>query len=173
MRGAVSALTIGFITLLLMQSACTPTPNNPPTPTDLGSNPLSVCMHYMADAIDIMPLTDFIPAKNPQQQSTIEVYVSLLGAFGSQIKAPGVFRFELYKHIERSAKPKGERITMWSDIDLTDSTQNNDYWKDYLRAYKFNLHFEPELPGSCILQATCTCPSGKHLSSDYVLKVRH
>jgi hypothetical protein len=173
MRGDVSALTISLITLLLMQSACTPTPDNPPVPTDPCSNPLSVCMHYMADAIDIMPLTDFIPAQNPQQQSIIEVYVSLLDTFGSQIKAPGVFRFELYKHIERSAKPKGERITMWSDIVLNDSDQNNDYWQDYLRAYKFNLDFEPELPGSYILQATCTCPSGKRLSSDYVLTVRN
>jgi hypothetical protein len=94
----------------------------------------------------------------------------LLDSFDCQIKTPGIFRFELYKYVRRSAEPKGKRIAIWPDIDLTGTTENNNYWRDFLRAYEFNLDFVPKRNQSYILQATCLCPNGKHLSADFVLK---
>jgi len=171
MKGHVLALALCLIPLLLSQTGCIVSPNNPPEPTEPNSNELWVYTGYMANGIDIMPLTDFVPAQSAEQQSMIEIYVGLLDRFGSQIKAPGVFRFELYEYIRRSAEPKGKRITIWSDIDLTAPNDNNFYWQDYLRAYRFNLEFEPEQNTGYVLQVTCMCPSGKRLSADFVLKV--
>jgi hypothetical protein len=156
--------------MLIAQAGCTPPSNDPTEPIDPNSNLLSVYTQYMADDIDIMPLTGFIVAETIDQKSRIEAYVSLLDASGSQIKAPGVFRFEVYKHVVNSPEPKGKRIAIFADVDLKDSNRNNDYWQDYLRAYKFQLDFEPEPTINYILQATCICPSGKRLSTDFILK---
>ncbi|MHC4762529.1 MAG: hypothetical protein ACYS71_04035 [Planctomycetota bacterium] len=116
-----------------------------------------------------MPLTEFISDENSQEESQIKVYVSLLDAFGSQIKAPAVFRFELYEYLMRSAEEKGRRITLWPDIDLTEPTENNKQWQDFLRAYEFTLPFEPGENQTYVLQATCICPDGRRLSAELVL----
>jgi hypothetical protein len=119
--------------------------------------------------IDIMPLTEFT-ADNGEKLSQIKVYVSLLDSFDCQIKAPSIFRFELYDKVLRSAEPKGKRILIWPDIDLRDAAKNNKYWRDFLRAYEFDLPFEPENNKSYILQITSLCPDGKRLSADFTLK---
>jgi hypothetical protein len=85
------------------------------------------------------------------------------------MKSPGVFRFELYEKVPRSAEPKGKRISKWPDIDLTDAVENNARWRDYLRAYEFTLPLESETGQSHILQATCLCPNGKRLSAEFAL----
>jgi hypothetical protein len=95
--------------------------------------------------------------------------VGLLDGFDCQVKSPVVFRFELYKKVERSAEPKGKRITIWEDIDLTEPGKNNEYWRDFLRAYEFILDFEPIGKPSYILQVTCLCPDGKRLSAEFAL----
>ncbi len=124
---------------------------------------------YRALDIDIMPLTEITTADNPQDGQIIKVYVSLLDAFDCQKKMPGVFRFELYQKVLRNAKPKGKRVAIWPDIDLTDEKKNNDHWRDFLRAYEFDLSFEANASNEFILQATCLCPSGKRLSTEFNL----
>ena len=39
-------------------------------------------------------------------------YVSLMDVFGSQIKGPAVFRFELYEKVVRSSEPKGNKCSL-------------------------------------------------------------
>lgn len=119
--------------------------------------------------IDIMPLTELV-ATGSSQRTRLNLYVSLLDAFGSQIKSPGVFRIELYDYERRSAEPKGRRTAIWPDIDLTDPVTNNKYWNDFLRAYRFDLPLEYTGNQDYILQVTCLCPNGSRLSIDFTLR---
>jgi hypothetical protein len=139
------------------------------TTTNNDVNKLSSYALYAPSKIDIMPLTEFV-STGDAQKSKIDIYVSLLDQFGSQIKSPGMFRFELYEHVPRSAEPKGKRAIIWTDIDLTDPAANNDYWRDFLRAYQFTLPCELAGKQDYILQLTCMCPNGKRLSSEFILK---
>jgi hypothetical protein len=138
--------------------------------TDSTSQEVSVYVGYTPVKIDILPLTELIGGSEKVNASAIKVYVGLLDGFDCQIKSPGVFRFELYKKVERSAEPKGKRITIWPDIDLTEPGENNEYWRDFLRAYEFILDFEPTGKPSYILQVTCLCPEGKRLSAEFALE---
>jgi hypothetical protein len=134
------------------------------------SDPLSAYMPYTPARADITPLTDFVTAAGADKASQLKVYVSLLDSFNCQIKSPGAFRFELYEHVERSGSPKGKRIVLWPDFDLTDSAANNSYWRDFLRAYEFHLDLEPRSDRAYVLQVTCLCPNGKRLSDEFVVK---
>ncbi len=164
---------MGWVLILLflvVWAGCEPAASEITSKADNGFNQLSAYAWYVPVKIDIMPLTELINVGDDEEASKIRVYVSLLDAFDSQIKTPGVFRFELYEYIERSAEPKGRRIIIWPDIDLVDTVENNKHWRDFLRAYEFNLEFEPESNKSYILQATCMCPNGKRLSAEFGLK---
>jgi len=125
---------------------------------------------YTPVKIDIMPLTEFVGPADIEEPTGINVYVSLLDSFDCQGKAPGVFRFELYEYEQLSPEPKGKRIVLWPDIDLTAPAENNRHWRDFLRAYEFNLDFEPEPSRTYILQATCITPDGKRLTAEYAVK---
>jgi len=161
-----------LLAMLLVGAGCQ-WPLSPPglsAKTDNDLNKLSVYTHYAPAKINIVPLTEFISIGDAQQPK-INLYVSLLDSFGSQIKSPCVFRFELYQRVQRSAEPKGKRITIWPDIDLTEPAANNEYWRDFLRAYEFDLPFEPDVSQSYILQVTCLCPNGRRVSAEFVLKL--
>ena len=140
-----------------------------PFQTDMSPDMLSIYTSYVPVKIDIMPLTEFVDAEDTQQ-SKINIYVSLIDPFGYQIKSPGIFRFELYEYIQRSAEPKGKRAVIWPDVDLTDPVTNNDSWRDFLRAYEFSFPCEQTNSHEYILQVTCLCPNGKRLSSEFTLK---
>ncbi|MDT8300973.1 MAG: hypothetical protein RQ760_05770 [Sedimentisphaerales bacterium] len=133
-------------------------------------NKLSAYSRFAPDRINIMPLTEFFNTGNVRQIS-IKPYVSLIDSFGSQIKSPGIFRFELYQRALRSAEPKGKRAVIWQDIDLTEPAVNHEYWRDFLRAYEFDLPFELDVNQSYILQVTCQCLNGRRLSAEFALKL--
>jgi hypothetical protein len=120
--------------------------------------------------IGILPLTELSGPSEAGQGAKLSVFVTLLDAFGSQMKAPGVLRFELYEYIPRSAQPKGPRLTLWPDIDLTGPAQNHKYWRDFLRAYEFTLDTQARRDKIYILEVTCICPDGRRLPGEYVLK---
>jgi hypothetical protein len=134
-----------------------------------GSDGSSVYQRYAPVKIDITPLTELVP-QGGARGARMNLYVSLLDAFGHQIKSPAVFRFELYEYVQRSAQPKGKRAVIWADVDLTDPVTNNGHWRDFLRAYEFNLPFEQAGTENLILQVTCLCPNGTRLSSELMLK---
>ena len=163
---------ISFSVLLLLQAGCEP-PQVVPEPTSKtinDSNELYIYLRYVPAKVYILPLTELIYSGNNEEQPKVKAYVSLLDSFGSQIKSPGVFRFELYEYVQRSAEPKGRRIVIWPDIDLTEGAENNNHWQDFLRAYEFNLDFKPQSNQSYILQVTFLCPSDKRLSAEFGLK---
>ncbi len=125
--------------------------------------------HYAAEKIDIMPLTEFVSVGDGEETLRLNVYVSLLDSFGCQVKGPAIFRFELYEKVPRSGQPMGGRVVIWPDVDLTDRSENNNYWRDFLRAYEFNLDFGPRSDKSYILQVMCLCPNGRRLSAEFGL----
>ncbi len=166
--GAIAAAF--FFLLLLVEAGCEPVTSEPPAPTESGPAPLSAYASYTAEKVDIIPLTEFTYAGGAAKAPKIKVYVSVLDSSDCQIKTPGIFRFELYERVPRSAEPKGGRIAIWPDIDLTGAVENNNHWRDFLRAYEFNLDFEPQSGRDYILEVTCLCPNGKRLSADFGLK---
>ena len=141
-----------------------------PRPNPINGSAASVYARYAPVKIDIMPLTELIMASDPQEDAVLNVYVGLLDAFGSQMKSPGVFRFELYVYVQRSAEPKGKRAIIWPDIDLTSAAKNNEHWRDFLRAYQFNLPCELQKGQDYILEVTCRCPSGRRLSDEFTVR---
>lgn len=151
-------------------AGCQPTPPEQTTQNQKLKTEPQACIHssYAPDKIEIMPLTEM--TIDSRQNAVIKVYVSLLDSFNCQKKWPGIFRFELYQRVLRSAEPKGKRLFISRDFDLTEATVNNSFWLDFLRAYEFNLEFEPAANQDYILQATCLSPDNKRLSTESILK---
>ena len=171
MKTISTMLSIFLSTLCLAVLGCnlTPSAEQIPETADKNYKKLSISTAYTAAKIDILPLTSFETGMG-ERNTKINIYVSLSDSFGCQLKSPGIFRFELYEHIQRSAKPKGNRIVIWPDIDLTDAVQNHTYWRDFLRAYEFNLDVEPQSNQTYMLQVTCLCPNNKRLSVNAIIK---
>ena len=160
-----------FFALVLFGAGCDSALVAPKPPPQSNSGlDVSVYAAYAPAKLDIVPLTELISSGDARRTLQINLYVSLLDSFGSQIKSPGVFRFELYEYVQRSADPKGARLVIWPDIDLTDHDKNNEHWRDFLRAYQFNLDFEAVGSQTYVLQVTYLCPAGKRLSSNVILK---
>lgn len=167
-------IVILFMLFLLFFSGCDNTQSMPGriTEAEYGQpNKISVYAEYSPVKIDILPLTEY-KINEKTQEGEINLFVSMLDEFGSQIKSPCIFRFELYPKVQRSSDPKGGRVMIWTDMDLIDPKVNSDYWQNYLRAYKFSLLFELQSNQTYILEVTCMCPNGRYLSSEYTLKTQ-
>jgi hypothetical protein len=122
---------------------------------------------FVPNRIKFNQLTEFT------QDGQITACVDMLDQFDSRIKAAGVWRFELYEYVPRSAEPRGTRLYIWPDIDLTDAKTNCGYWQDYLRCYKFDLNLEIDLADgkTYILQAVCLTIEGKSITDSMELKL--
>jgi hypothetical protein len=171
MKAIIIIFQIFLFVFVLIQTGCEQPQLDAELPSEADVD-LDVSTHaaYVPSKIEIMPLTGFISPTDVEAASEISVYVSLLDPFGCQMKSPGVFRFEIYEHVQRSAEPKGRRIAIWPDTDLIDAVENNKYWRDFLRAYQFNLPLESADSQSYILQVTFMCPTGKRLTGEFTLK---
>lgn len=163
-------LKVFILCSLLVDAGCEPESTGESLAKADNALNVSAYTHYAPVTIKVMPLTEFTSASDGQGQSKINVYVSLLNSFGCQVKSPGIFRFELYERVLRSGEPKGRRIVIWPSIDLTEMAENNNYWRDFLRAYEFGLDFEPQRNQTYILQVTCLCPNGKRLLDEFALR---
>jgi len=134
---------------------------SPPPVVPTGFAPARIC---------ILPLTELPSSTGSSQAVVLNAYIGLMDAFGCQIKAPGVLRFELYQYVPRSAAPKGQRLAIWPDIDLTHPATNNRYWRDFLRAYEFKLDAPAGLSETYVLEATLMCPDGRRLTATFPLR---
>ena len=157
--------------LVLSCAGCDHVRTGEPRPTSANVSQTPVCTQYAPVKIDITPLTEFVRQEGAEPK--IALYVSLLDSFGSQIKSPAKFRFELYQRVRPSAEPKGARVFVWPDLgylDLSDPAVNNQHWRDFLRAYQFDLPFDPAENQDYVLQVTCLTPDAKRISTEYSLK---
>lgn len=149
-----SVVCVIFLTALLLLSGC---PEDRPQPVgNDGMEGDSECIYGVSE-IHIVGLTTLAPDPEDAFASKMEVYIDLVDSFGSRIKAPGTFRFELYEFAAISGQNTGKRLFLQQpDIDLTDAHENNKYWQDYLRAYVFKIKPEFRVAGGTeyILQVT-------------------
>ena len=146
-----------FIVTVLFNFGCEKQQNT--TSVSMPAKPIdanSLCA-FAPSEIEILPLTAF------DSDEKLIVYINLLDAYNTKIKAPVILRFELYERTEGVLGSTGKRVLIWPDIDLTDPEQNNIYWRDFLRAYEFEFEFAPEQEQKYFLQATCITPLGQRL----------
>lgn len=172
MKKITSILKIFFICSLAAQTSCQTVLHNQTSKLEKSQleaqNPC-FCSSFAADKIEIVPLTELTITDNGHN-GKIKAYVSLLDKFNCQQKWPGIFRFELYRKVPRSPEPEGRRIFLWPNIDLTDPEMNNRHWRDFLRAYEFDLEFEPAENHDYVLQVTCLSANNKRPSAEIILK---
>ena len=168
MKTANMTWCLFFVFVLTAQLGCEPERHVAVTPSQPGK-PVVMCSSacFAPVKVGIMPLTELFNITENSMQ--LKVYIMLQDSFDSQIKAPGTFRFELYEYVSRSAESKGRRITIWPDIDLIDANRNNLYWRDFLRAYHFNLDLDNAIGERSILQITFLTPDGQRLSGEVTL----
>ncbi len=127
---------------------------------------------YYVQDIRFVGLTEIVADSRNMENAELYIFIDLIDSDGVRIKSPGMFRFELYHFVPRTSQPMGKRIAAWPDIDLEESEVNNEYWRDFLRAYHFKLplDFIPQSTDTFILQATFMTPNGRRLSATFHLK---
>ncbi len=161
-----------FVAVLLFYAGC----SGPPGESGQLNLPFmqsdaALYARYAPARIDILPITTINPATSSAGDYTIDVYVGLVDSFGSQIKYPATFRFELFQQVRHSTGQKGKRILIWPEINLTEPVMNNRYWQDFLRAYQFSLPLEKPDFETTILQVTSISSSGKRLTVDFPIRL--
>lgn len=124
---------------------------------------------YAPTQVSIMGLTEMVWGGEEMIPAELTVYIDLLDSYGARIKSPGTFRLKVFEYVPRSSQPMGKNITSWDDVNLYRPIDNDEYWQDHLRAYKFDLqlNFFPQKGQIYILQATCITPSGRYLTDTY------
>lgn len=170
MRNVTVLSKLIMITAVIAAAGCEKINSTASISAGTTARKFGIYTQYAPARIDILPLTEMVTQQNGKNTPAIRAYVSLLDSSDCQIKAPSIFRFELYELAPRSAEPKGKRIAIWPDINLTNERENNNYWRNYLRAYEFNLDFEPQARQNYVLQITVMCPDGRQLSGEFALK---
>jgi hypothetical protein len=127
---------------------------------------------YVAASTHIMGLTEIVSSGGTGEAAVLKVYIDMVDSFDCRIKTPGVLRFELYEFVPRASDPRGKRLFIEPDIDLTDPVVNDKYWQDHLRTYRFDLalDFVPAPGSAFIIEATFIPPGGKRLSDKFQLK---
>jgi hypothetical protein len=121
--------------------------------------------------LDVVGLSELKPGSDDQGTAKLTLFVRALDSFGSAVKTPCIIRVELYEYVARSPSPRGKRVEIWPDFDLTDPCKNNAQWRDYLRAYEFNLDVNSKLAAGhvYIVEVTCLSALGKRLSIQHNL----
>jgi hypothetical protein len=125
---------------------------------------------FESACVRVAGLTRIVEKQAQEQDAYIRAVVEVQDKYESRMKAPGRFRFELYEYQARSGQIKGERIVIWPDFDLGNQERNNQYWRDFLRAYEFSLPLL-KVPSSRPVVLEVTFLSGQHRMSDtYLVK---
>lgn len=109
------------------------------------------------DRIRISTLTAFETNPDIPDRMLLKAVVELFNRKDVQIQMPCVLRFELYEFQTLSSNWRGRRLILWDDQNLTSIENNEQYWRDYLRAYEFRLpvNFAPQPQQQYVLEATC------------------
>jgi hypothetical protein len=169
MRKAIARKIVVFIVILSCGGCEKPvSPEKKIVQPDSESQKNLVYSRYSPVKADILPLTGVVKTDN-EEKLQLNLYISLLDAFGTQLKSPCIFRLEMYQKVQRSAEVKGVRLVIWPDMNLVEPEENNKYWRNYLRAYEFSLPLDKQTGQSFIVEVTCLCPNDKRLTADFTL----
>ena len=164
----VSVATV-FSMAMFFLCGCQPEYSQPARPVSDTITECEILNTYQPVKAVFMPLSEVRSSDNNSDPDTITAYISLNDSAGSAIKAPAVFRFELYQFRPLSADPKGKRLYIWDDTNLNSFKDNNRYWRDYLRAYEFKLIYNCPDCTKYVLEVTCMSQSGTRLLADIIL----
>jgi len=107
--------------------------------------------------IRISAITEFVPDANAPNRMQIKALIELFDVHGFSIKSPCTLRFEFYEFRSASSDPRGNRLLIWPDRDLSDPVINDNHWKHFLRGYEFFLPIDTPLQEGkkYVLEATC------------------
>lgn len=159
---AVSATILAQVLLLGAFTGCKMDRAAPDRSAQLGR-----WADFMPAQVQILPLTELA---TDDSAGRLRVYVGAFDSFDTQMKAPGTFRFELYEHLPRSPEPRGSMLRIWPDVDLTGARANHEHWRDFIRAYEFNLDFEPAPGRRYLLKVTYLSPNQRRLTDQFALE---
>jgi hypothetical protein len=160
---------VPFMVMLLILVGCEPDYSPAPRQSAQTITECEILNAYQPVKAVFLPLSDVQSSGKTSDPDTITAYIALQDSTGSAVKAPAVFRFELYQFSSFSADPKGKRLYIWDDINLNAFNENNRHWRDYLRAYEFRLLYTCPDCRKYILEVTCMAPSGTRLLADIIL----
>lgn len=124
---------------------------------------------YLPAKVTFLALTELTIAAGESGPGRITAYVVLQDSSGSSVKAPGVLRFELFEYASRIGRMQGKRLAIWDDYDLTDFEVNRRHWRDFMRAYHFDLDIESMEASKYILVLTYIPPKAGRLEAQITL----
>ena len=110
------------------------------------------------ERIHISALTEFVTAPAHPDAVQLKVLLEVFDAFDSPTPMPCILRFELYELRSLSSNPRGKRLLIWPEQDLSNAENAGEHWKNLLRGYEFYLPldgFTPQRDRKYLLEATC------------------
>ncbi len=116
------------------------------------------------EQIHISALTEFVTDPALPDKVQLKVLLEIFNASDPPVPVPCILRFELYEFHSVSSDPRGKRLVIWPEQDLTDAGNANEHWKDLLRGYEFYLplDFMPRRDKKYVLEATCFADQKRH-----------
>ncbi|OQY04337.1 MAG: hypothetical protein B6I25_07045 [Planctomycetales bacterium 4572_13] len=116
------------------------------------------------ERIHISALTEFVTVSAQPDKVQLKVVLEFLDAFDLPAPVPCVLRFELYRFHPLSSDPRGKRLILWPEKNLTGVKKADEHWKDLLRGYEFYLplDFMPRQGKKYVLEATCFADQKRH-----------
>ena len=160
MLPALRRFSIGFLCLWVVVIALTGCKTaQVPTQTDIQRREdLSI------KRIRISALTEFVTDPARPDEFQLKVLIEFLDAFDSPAPMPCILRFELYEFHPLSSDPRGKRLLIWPEQDLSNTKKADEHWKDLLRRYEFYLplDFTPAQGKKYVLEATCFADQKRH-----------
>lgn len=118
-------------------------------------NPVSVSSDV--SGVRISPLTEFVSDSGRADGVKVKAVIEVFGPDGVSCENGCVFRFEMYVFEPLSSDPRGKRLQIWPDFDLSSASEYKRYWKEYLKGYEFELplDFTPQADHKYVLEVTC------------------
>jgi hypothetical protein len=130
-----------LLCLALLPLGCQP-------PTDIQSRSAAECSPFQVAKVYLQPAFTkaYLAKSGLSGDGYIEACVELRDQFGDPIKAPGKFRFEIFKYRPAFADPRGKRFALngIQIVDLENIEINQQHWNPITRSYKMTLQL-PDL----------------------------
>jgi hypothetical protein len=120
-------------------------------------------------AIEVQSFTQPVSQTGNGAADAIEVILAADDATGHPIKVVGIFQFELYERRVAGGLMMGDRLAYWR-VPVRSQEQQQRYWDEYARYYRFPLEKNDLPAGEYILQAQFTGPTGEHLFDQFVIR---
>ena len=116
------------------------------------------------ERIRISALTEFVTDAALPDEVQLKVLLEIFNASDPPVPVPCILRFELYDFHPLSSDPRGKRLVVWPEQDLSNAEKANAHWKALLRGYEFYLplDFMPRQDKKYILEATCFADQKRH-----------